>query len=339
MKRILVIRIDFLGDMVCTTPLLHALKRKWPAAEIHVLANKANRAILEGNPDVSVVHTYVYSKQCERNERPGRFSAIVNRLALIRRLRRLRFDMLIVPNGGMHKNSIQFARQLRVRDCRWHDAETEFDDRKPGHRATRPMQHEALSGFRLVPELAPADVGTLKPYVYPERSLQAKWQAVLGDKPLPRVGLFVSNKAEQRRWPEDKWLELVHALDGRADIVIFRDPIDRLASQRLAASSARVVEPPTVPDLIAAMSLLDVVVSADSAPVHLAAALNLSVVAFFEDRPEKYLRWYPLGIRHVLLRAGPRVDAISPDAAAEGVVQLLAEHVSVPELRTDEVQA
>jgi ADP-heptose:LPS heptosyltransferase len=329
MKRILVIRIDFLGDMVCTTPLLHALKRRWPAAEIHVLANKANRAILHGNPDVTAVHTYVYSKQCERNDRPGGFNAITDRLALIWRLRRLRFDMLIVPNGGMHKNSIQFARQLRVRDCRWHDVETEFDDRKSDHRASRPMQHEALSGFRLVPELGPVDVDTLKLYVYPDPALVAKWQAVLGGKTKPRVGLFVSNKAEQRRWPEDHWLQLAHALEGRADLMIFRDPIDRLASTRLAASAARVAEPPTVPDLVAAMSLLDVVVSADSAPIHLAAALKLPAVAFFENRPEKFLRWYPLGIGHVLLRAGARVDAISPDAAADAVIQLLQECVFV----------
>ncbi|RDU96468.1 glycosyltransferase family 9 protein [Trinickia dinghuensis] len=325
MKRILVIRIDFLGDMVCTTPLLRALKTKWPAAEIHVLANKANRAVLEGNPDVSTVHSYVYSKQFDRNVRPGALTAIVDRLALIWRLRRLRFDMLIVPNGGMHKNSMQFARQLKVRDCRWHDEDSEFDDRKPEHVASRPIRHEALSGFRLMPELPDIDAGALKPHVYPDAGLRTKWHAALGASTKPRVGLFVSNKAEQRRWPEDNWIRLAHALGGRADLVIFRDPADRLISDRVAVSSARVIEPPTVPDLIAAMSLLDVVVSADSAPVHLAAALNLRAVAFFEDRPEKYLRWYPLGIRHVLLRGGARVDAVSPDAAAAAVNQLLDE--------------
>lgn len=70
-------RIDFLGDMVCTTALLHALKQRWPAAEIHVLANKYNQSVLARNPDVSVVHTYVYSKQCERNQRPGRLMALL----------------------------------------------------------------------------------------------------------------------------------------------------------------------------------------------------------------------------------------------------------------------
>lgn len=176
MQRILVIRIDFLGDMVCTTALLHALKQRWPAAEIHVLANKYNQSVLARNPDVSAVHTYVYSKQCERNQRPGRLMALFDRLALIWRLRRLGFDLLLIPNGGMNKNSIQFAKQLNVADRRWHTAETEFDDRNPEHVATRPIRHEALSGFALMPELGRVDIETLKLHVYPEPQLQAKWQ-------------------------------------------------------------------------------------------------------------------------------------------------------------------
>lgn len=105
MQRILVIRIDFLGDMICTTAFLHALKQRWPLAEIHVLANKYNREALSRNPDVSVVHTYVYSKQCERNQKAGRVQAIFDRLALIWQLRRLRFDLLVIPNGGMNKTA------------------------------------------------------------------------------------------------------------------------------------------------------------------------------------------------------------------------------------------
>jgi len=52
-RRILVIRIDFLGDMLCTTAFLRALKQRWPHAELHVLANKYNAAVLPGNPDVT----------------------------------------------------------------------------------------------------------------------------------------------------------------------------------------------------------------------------------------------------------------------------------------------
>lgn len=322
-KRILVIRIDFLGDMVCTTAFLHALKTRWPGAEIHVLANTYNRSVLDGNPDISAVHTYVYSKQCQRNDRPGQLRSLFDRLCLIRRLRRLKFDLLIVPNGGRHKNSIQFARQLGVKDGRWHDEHSEFDDRIPEHAATRPLRHEALSGFALVQELGSVEAGDLTLCVYPASELRTQWLDVLGPPHRPRVGLFVSNKVAERRWDPRKWSQLARALAEHANVIVFRDPRESASAGYSDIAGAREASPPTVPELIAAMSALDLVVSADSAPVHLASALSLPVVALFEGRPEKWGRWYPLGVPNVLLHEGKCVDDIGVAAVERAAILLL----------------
>ncbi|WP_269505522.1 glycosyltransferase family 9 protein [Burkholderia sp. IMCC1007] len=323
--RILVIRIDFLGDMLCTTAFLGELKQRWPDAELHVVANRYNAAALAGNPHVHTIHTYVYSRQCERNDRPGRMRAFFDRLRLVRRLRRLRFDLVVVPNGGMHRSSVQLARQLGAKDCRWHDADSEFDDRKPEHVATRPMCHEALSGFRLVPELGRTDLDGLVLSVYPDRALQDTWFRLLGPRTQPRVGLFVSNKAAERRWPAERWCELGRRLAPFADVIVFRDPAGAADADRDAWRDvkARHVTPSSVAELTAAASLLDAIVSADSAPVHLASALGVPVAALFEDRPEKYLRWHPLGVPHTILRAGATVDAIGVDALERAVRHLL----------------
>ncbi|WP_063550189.1 glycosyltransferase family 9 protein [Burkholderia territorii] len=324
-RRILVIRIDFLGDMLCTTAFLGALKQRWPGAELHVVANRYNAAALAGNPDVHTVHTYVYSRQCERNDRPGRMRACFDRLRLVRRLRRLRFDLVVVPNGGMHRSSIRFARQLGVKDCRWHDADSEFDDRKPEHVAARPMCHEALSGFLLVPELGRTDLDGLALSVHPDRALQHTWHRLLGLRTKPRVGLFVSNKAAERRWPADRWRDLGRRLASFADVIVFRDPAVSAEADRDAWRdvNARHVAPSSVAELMAAASLLDVIVSADSAPVHLASALGVPVAALFEDRPEKYRRWHPLGVPHMIVRAGATVDAIGVDVLERAVLHLL----------------
>lgn len=306
MRRILIIRIDFLGDMVCTTAFIGAMKQRWPEAEIHVLANRDNQEVLLNNPNVTQCHTYVYSKHTERNRRPGRLAALVDRFVLIRRLRCLRFDLLVIPNGGVHKNSIQFARQLNARDCRWHDAETGFDDRSPEHIAHRVLRHEALSGYALVPELGRVDINALRLQVYPAPDLQAKWCALLGTRTRTRVGLFIANKSAHRRWSLDKWCRLAATLSPDMELFVFYSPLE----QPTIHIDARCLVTPSVSELVAAMSLLDVVVSADSAPVHIGSALQIPVVALFEGRPEKYRRWYPL-VRHELLYAGPTVESIS----------------------------
>jgi hypothetical protein len=47
--------------------------------------------------------------------------------------------------------------------------------------------------------------------------------------------------------------------------------------------------------------------------------------AMFEDRPEKYLRWYPLGVPSMLLREGPRVNDISLESVNDAALATLLE--------------
>jgi ADP-heptose:LPS heptosyltransferase len=50
-QRILLVQMAKLGDMVCTTPVLHALRKAYPQAHVVVMGNKTNKAVLEGNQD------------------------------------------------------------------------------------------------------------------------------------------------------------------------------------------------------------------------------------------------------------------------------------------------
>ncbi len=51
-KKILVIRIDEIGDVLLTTPVFRALRRRFPKAEINVLIKKETKELLENNPNV-----------------------------------------------------------------------------------------------------------------------------------------------------------------------------------------------------------------------------------------------------------------------------------------------
>lgn len=51
-RRICVIQTAALGDMVCTTPLFHAIKQAYPNAALVVVGTPANEALLKGNEDI-----------------------------------------------------------------------------------------------------------------------------------------------------------------------------------------------------------------------------------------------------------------------------------------------
>lgn len=60
-KRILVIQGAKLGDMVCTTPMFRAIKRKYPASKVYVAGSELNKELLDNNPDVD--EYIVYSRK------------------------------------------------------------------------------------------------------------------------------------------------------------------------------------------------------------------------------------------------------------------------------------
>jgi hypothetical protein len=100
--RILVIRRDNIGDLVCTTPLLAALRARYPAGHVAALVNTYNRAVLDGNPDVDIV--YAYEKGKHRSAGRSVVSVYADRARLILALRREKFDYAISRRPALRRS-------------------------------------------------------------------------------------------------------------------------------------------------------------------------------------------------------------------------------------------
>src|SRR3989344_4526837 len=83
-KRVCVVQLAKLGDMVCTTPMFRALKQAYGNAEVFVVGNALNKELLAGNPHVD---SYIIWNK--------------NPFSMARLLRRYHFDFLCVttPNA------------------------------------------------------------------------------------------------------------------------------------------------------------------------------------------------------------------------------------------------
>jgi heptosyltransferase-3 len=86
-QRIVVIATRQIGDVLLTTPLISAARRRWPQARIEVLGFQGTLGMLRGNPEVN-----------ELVETPSRLG-MRNGMALLRRLWR-RYDLALVTDPG-----------------------------------------------------------------------------------------------------------------------------------------------------------------------------------------------------------------------------------------------
>ena len=109
--KLLVIRRDNIGDLVCTTPLLLALRQRFPQAWIGVLTNSYCAPVLAGHPAIDQV--FVYRKAKHREPGQSLLAAYGERLAMIWHLRRMAIDQVILAAPAHQASAERFARWVR----------------------------------------------------------------------------------------------------------------------------------------------------------------------------------------------------------------------------------
>jgi ADP-heptose:LPS heptosyltransferase len=110
--KVLIVKRDKLGDLLLTTPMLAHLKGSRAQVEVHLLANDYNAWVVEGNRHIDWL--WVYSRV--RHGGKVRIAAAFQNLAVHWKLRRERFDWVIVANGEYSRRAVR--RALAVRGAR-----------------------------------------------------------------------------------------------------------------------------------------------------------------------------------------------------------------------------
>jgi heptosyltransferase III len=310
--KFLIIRRDNIGDLLCTTPLITALRRRYPDAWIGVLTNSYAAPALANNPDID--ETLVYEKGKHLPSFAARLKALVRRVALIARLRRLRIDMALLPASGDQRSAERFAALSRaVRIIRAEDAPTVGP-------------HEVEMSFRCATQLGidgPPSAMTLVAPPKPAAQLPAD------NGPL--IGLHISARKPRQRWPVERFAELarrLHAEFGARFLLFWApgpsdDPMHPGDDEKAAALGSLMADLPVVAmpthhltELIAGLSLCDAVICSDGGAMHIAAALGKPIICFFGNSDAA--RWRPWGVPFELLQPESRdvADIAVEDAVA-----------------------
>src|SRR5262245_38227081 len=302
--RILVIRRDNIGDLVCTTPLFAALRTRYRQAHIAALVNSYNKAVLTGNPDLDHVHSYTKLKHRLPGE--SRIGVVLDRLRMIARLRSEPFDYIILAKAGFDRQGLSLARQLRRR----HVVGFVGTDHSPAEITLQvtgpdPGLHEVeavhLLGAALDVKEPP---GSLR--VYPDLQRVKAWRErfpMLEDGKW--IAVHISARDPHCLWQATSFVSLIKALNARVVLLWApgaaddpRHPGDDAKAAAIAAGVGAAVplleaRTESLGDLIAVLSLCRAFIGSDGGAMHLAAGLGLPMVALFDNLPVKHRHWHP----------------------------------------------
>lgn len=317
MKKFLVIRRDNIGDLICTTPLIHALRKQFPQARIDALVNSYNRPVLAGNPDIDQVHHYTKFKH--RQSGQSALGVALERARLYARLRRTGYDYAIIAGAQFLPRALKLARALKPRHIIGFtnpgDPRSRHIDMGIPYELPQPL-HEVEDVFRLLAPLGiTGDPGPMR--LFPDRQLAEQLRETSGlPESAPVLGLHISARKPSNRWPEQRFAELILALHRKypqLHYALFWSPgdetnphhpgddqkMERLV-HRLEGLPVHPVATNRLEALIAGMSLCDRFVLSDGGALHIAAALDKPVVSLFGKSEAS--RWHPWGVPHVVLQ-------------------------------------
>jgi ADP-heptose:LPS heptosyltransferase len=334
--KILVIRRDNIGDLVCATPLLAALRRRYPEGHIAALVNSYNAGVLAGNPDVDAVHVYTKLKHRARGE--SWFAVLARRFRTLAALRREGFEYVVLAKSGFDKHGLALARRIRPRQIVGFAAPSGREGKEISV-PLAPLPYDELHEVEVMMKLG-APLGVESPpgavRIFPSSEHVAAWRErfpQFGQRAArPWIALHISTRLPNRVWPVEKFVGLARDLSPQAGIVLLwapgaaddpRHPGDDESAAAFATSAGAQVrlipaKTESLADLVAVLSLCDGFIGVDGGAMHVAAALGLPVVALFENLPAKKRHWHPWKVPHEIVSPETRDIA---DIPVDQVVQ------------------
>jgi lipopolysaccharide heptosyltransferase II len=299
-RRILAVRLDAMGDLLMTTPALRALKSSAPDAHITLLASPAGATVARLVPDIDdvIVYEAPWVKATAARASSGAD------LAMVERLRAGRFDAAVIFTV-YSQNPLPAALlcwladiPLRLGHCHenpyrlltdWvHDPEPASGVR---HEVRRQLDLVATVGAQTRDERLSLDV--------PSAAL-AGMHDRLRRRGVEPAGAWVlmhpGASAASRRYPTESFAAVTRALLTRGIPVVTTvgpDEHDLLTdiTWRLTGEQVTIVADLGLEDLAALTALAGVLVSNNSGPVHIAAAVGTPVVDLYALTNPQHTPW------------------------------------------------
>jgi heptosyltransferase-1 len=289
-ERILIVKMSSLGDIILSLPMLRSIRRRFPGAEIGWVVESPFRDVLLGNSDLDrlfVIDT----------------GSLRSRLASVRRvlreIRSRRFDVVIDTQGWIKSQSICLlsgARSMiglkKRNELGFHMIRNGIELRGDAHMADLFLDVAGLLG---------ADERTRSfeiPISEGDRAYVDRALAAAGWKPDCRVAVLQPGSSwESKRWDPGKFAEVGRALSRELDlrVVVARGPGEESLARAVARElgTQGIASPPTsIGQLAALLERSQLYVGTDSGPMHLAAALDVPIVALFgPSDPGKFGPW------------------------------------------------
>ena len=300
-QRILIVRLSAIGDVVLGIPVLCALRRAFPKAEIGWIVQGPGAQLLRGHPDLNTVITI--PKLSFRT--PSKF---LEATALARTFQP---DLTIDLQGLMKSSLLAYLSGAKVR---LGFASGEYDGRECSYwlnnrLVTPTSRHMIHRGLELLQPLGVVDSQIEFRLAEEEAdSLMARRVIEESFSGSPFAMINVGAGWPSKLWPNDRYAAVAKHLWDRwhlPSLVMWGGETEKLRAldiQSLAPEACKLAPATSLTELRSLLRLASLFVGSDTGPMHLSVAVDTPTVALIGPMPLERVR--PLGSKHRAIQSG-----------------------------------
>jgi ADP-heptose:LPS heptosyltransferase len=303
-RRVLLLRLERIGDLLMVLEAIRDARAAWPDAEIDLAVGSWNVSIAKLIPEINHLEVADAPWLARADSRASHVALITR----ARAWRRRRYDVVINFEPDIRSNLLAWISGAPRRYGYWTGGGGAF---LTDADAYAPTSHVSANARRLVARAAGRQESVL-PHasgnrLNPPPEADAAAMRLLAGRHGPFIGVHASGGRESKQWHLDRFAAVARqlALSRNATIVLTGSPADRplVDAVRRDLGGVPVVDASgalELPALGALLARLDLFITGDTGPMHLAAAVGTPLVAIFG--PSNPMRYGPQAPRQRVLR-------------------------------------
>jgi heptosyltransferase-2 len=303
MRRILITRTDRIGDVVLSLPAIKAVRLAFPDAYVGVMVQPRMADILKGNPYIDEIIIYDKRKQ---------HKGILANINFIKWLKDKKFDTALILHSTKRVNMLCFLAGIPRRIGYARGKADFFLTDKIEYSKKSGEKHEAEYSLDILRHIG-IRTEFSRPFIYVQDEDERWAGAVIKDMGIGAEEKFVvvhpGASCISKMWPLENFAKIGDMLieDLKIKVMINLAPEQKGLGEKvrdmMKNSPIFFCDPTTLGGLAALFKKAGLVISNDSGPVHIAAAVGTPVISIF-GRNQKGVsptRWRPLGDRVVAI--------------------------------------
>ncbi len=312
-RRVLLVKPSALGDVVHTLPVVATLHARYPQLTLDWLVEEEAAPLVQGHPAIAETVVSRRRQWLKTLRSGGAMSALSAMTSFARALRARRYDAVLDLQGLLKSAAYVVAAGAPLR--------VGLADAREGaglvytHRVPVPPQ-PVHAVERYLALAAAVDATTaIRDFTIPVAEAdRAAADAQMVGLRRPLAVLHPATRWPTKLWPVDRWAALAATLTNEGwGVLVTGSPADvpltATISGQVGAQCRSVAGKLTLKELAAVLGLADIMVTVDSGPMHMGAAVGTPVVALFG--PTDPARTGPLGVHRIVRAPLPCVPCLS----------------------------